>query len=66
MLNKLFNYKILPITILVIHTIVFLYLRYFYLLEYPEASYVYYKVSANPLYLLDKTLIILQNHTRMV
>jgi len=58
MLNKFFNYKILPITVLLLHMLVFFYLRYFYLLEYPEASYVYYKVSAHPHYMLEETIFV--------
>jgi|GEM_PF-3111017 hypothetical protein len=58
MINKLFNYKILPITILILHMIVFFYLRYFYLLEYPEASYAYHKVSAHPHYMLEETVFV--------
>ena len=58
MINKLFNYKILPITILLMHMFVFFYLRYFYLLEYPEASYVYHKVAAHPHYMLEETFLL--------
>lgn len=58
MLKKIFNYKILPITILIIYNIIFFYLRYFYLLEHPEASYAYYKVSAHTYYLLTETVFV--------